>query len=157
MSLTDGSENEGWERGSPRTQDLCLSPSRLWEGTTPSHLESEGSSQLTRDLGETQLAFSTAQLPQSSWVFPPLNTCPRFTFEVYILLCTTPTTTSLMRSTGAKSWRGHPSHPGATQIGPAKVLSALGLQYVLMLQCTSLLQAGLRVQIISQVGCKQQQ
>lgn len=109
MSLTDGSEDEGWKRGSPRTQDLCLSPSRLWEGTTPSHLEPEGSSQVTRDLGETQLAFSTAQFPQSSWVFPPLNTCPRFTFEVYILLCTTPITTSLMRSTGAKSWRGHPS------------------------------------------------
>jgi hypothetical protein len=44
-------------------------------------------------------------------VCSPLNTCPRFTFEVCILLCTTPTTTSLMHSTGARSWRGSPFSP----------------------------------------------
>lgn len=128
-----------------------------------SHLESEGSGQLARDLGETQLAFSTALLPPefmgvlSFKSVPQIYFCGIHTTTHYSHIHTHTTTTSLMRSTGARSWRGHPSHPGATQIGPAKILSALGLQCVLMLQCTSLLQAGLRVQIISQVGCKQQQ
>lgn len=54
------------------------------------------------------------------------------------------TTTFLMRSIGARrSSRCHPSHPGATQIGPAKVLSAPTLQRVLKLQYTPPLQAGL--------------
>lgn len=59
-----------------------------------------GSSQLARDLGETQLAFSTALLPQSSWVFPPLNVCPSLRYTYYLLIPIT--TTSLMRSTGAR-------------------------------------------------------
>lgn len=139
MALTDVNGDEGCGEGSPKSQDLCCSAPFC--GSAQTHPKSEGFSELTRDLGETQLAFSIALLSQSSWVFPPSNACPRFTLGyTYYHLFLTPPPTSLMRSIGARrSWPCHLPTLGQLKSVPSGSFqrsgSSVSSQYNTPLRC----------------------